>query len=286
MAAPTNSVLLAITDSIAKAITDFAALAATATTSASSINSGISGTGASNTLGRVLALAATPSFDPVSEQALIVPVNSSVTNVTAYHTGITALNAYYQQFLPFLNAFDNYINANITTGGVNAWLTANALQVNAYFAAAHNYLATNAIGLGLRTSATVPTALSIANYFPFANVNPMFTLACTGATAATQTVGSATSTQGGGVANVVVWKSNAGVGAGGATLTITYVNAAGVSTVLNSFSLGSLSASGSISSGSVSVGISAQSITSITGTGMTNAETYVFGEVPLRTAAY
>src|SRR5260221_106771 len=280
----TNAQVTAITDSIAKAITDFNTNFLTGTaTITTTINSGVGGTGATSaTLGRVLAYAAVP--DAADELALLPKVNTVASNVAAYLTGVRALNSLYLQYLPLLDALDT------TQSGLNAFLTSNALQVNAFAAAAFNYYQANATTLGFRTPANIPVAIATANFFPYAAVDTLWGFTCSGATTfSANAVGTNVSTavSGGGVGQVYIYKNNATNAIGCATFTITYTNAAGTpATATYSTVSGTPTATGSLSAGLARSRAIAQAITAVSGTGMTNAEQYTLGIQLVRTAAY
>lgn len=276
----TTSQVTALTDSIAKAISDLNTNFVSGTSSsASTINNGVGGTGASATVGRVLAYADLPS-----ELALLSQVSVSATKVAADISGRRSLSAFYINYYPLLDALDSLVS------GLNSYLTTNTLQVNAYFAAAFNAYAASAVNLQFRTSASVPTAIATANYFPYAATDTMWAFTASGATTfSANAVGTNASTavNGGGVGTFYIYKSNATNAVGGATFTITYTNAAGNSatTTYNTTS-GVPTGSGTLSSGSQTLAIVGSAITAVTGTGMTSGEAYVIGQQLVRAAAY
>lgn len=269
-----------ISDSVANGISAFNTNFLTGTSAAvTAMNSGIGGTGASATLGRILALAAVP--DLPDTLALLTKTNTVVSNVAAYLSGVTALNSFYLQYFPLLDAMDTQ------QSGLNAFLTTNALQVNAFFALAFNYYQTLAVNQNYRTTANIPVQIATANFFPYAVVDPMLTWTVTAATTLTPTPGSASSTQGGGIATIYIYKSNATAAIGGATFTITYTNAAGGSqTVQYTTAAGVPIASGSIGTNSVSLGVQASAVTAVTVTGGTASEAYGVGAKLVRTPGY
>lgn len=280
----TTSQVTAITDSISKAITDFNTNFVTGTSTATTtINNGVGGTGATSALlGRVLAYASVP--DLPDELAFLPKANTVAASAAAYLTGIRSLNSFYLQFLPLLDALDT------AQSGLNAFLTTNTLSVNAFFAAAFNYYATNAVTLQYRTSANVPTAISTANYFPNAAIDDMWDITCSGATTfSANAVGSNASSavSGGGVAQLYIYKVNASAAFGGAQFTVTYTNAAGnAATATYNTTSGTPAASGSLASGYAITNAIGQAITAITGSGMTTGEQYRFGMQLTRTPAY
>ncbi|MFL5628425.1 MAG: hypothetical protein ACJ788_22830 [Ktedonobacteraceae bacterium] len=288
MAAPNNATLLALTDSVAQACSDFNTALTTAgfTTAIGNMNTGISGITASNTLGRILAY-----IDPTSEGAMLTPMSNTIALAAAYATGIQSMNAYFQQLYSILNAFDLYINANVTPGGVNAWLAANSLQVNAWFANAFNYFQANAVGAGLRSGANNATALAAANFFPYAAVDTMWGFTSSGATTfSANAVGANASTavKGGGVGQLVIYKVNAGAAAGSATISVTYTTATGASLIATVSTTGlaassNLGAGVAINTGNLGVG---SAVTAVSGTGMTNLEQYAIGIKLVRASAY
>ncbi len=279
----TTAQTTAITDSIANAISAYNTnwLTNTASTK-TAINAGVGGTGlTSATVGRIMNLSNTPDL---SDELLLLPkANTVASNVSAYLTGIN-LNAFYNQYLPLLDALDT------VQGGLNAFLTTNSIQVNAWAAAAFNYYVTNAANLNYRTSANLPTAIATANYFPYAITDDLWDITFSGATTfSTNAVGTSVSTaaNGGGVATISIYKVNATNAIGGATITVTYTNAAGsAATTTYSTTSGVPTGSGTLASGSVSLGVAGQAITAITATGGTSAEQYRFGMQLVRASAY
>lgn len=280
----TNTQVTALTDSVAKALTDFNTNFVTGTaTITTTINSGVGGTGASSaTLGRVLAYASVP--DAADELALLPKANIVASNVAAYLSGVRALNSLYLQYMPLLDALDT------AQSGLNAFLTTNTLQINAFAATAFNYYQANATTLGFRSPSNIPVAIATANFFPFATTDTMWGFTSSGATTfSANTVGVNTSTavNGGGVGQVYIYKNNAVAAVGGATFTITYTNAAGTPAIATYSTVsGTPAASGSLATGYVVSGAIAQAITSVSGTGMTSGEQYTLGIQLVRTAAY
>jgi hypothetical protein len=270
----------ALCDSVAQGISDFNTSFVTNTSSsATTINNGIGGTGASQTLGRILAL-----DDLTPTLALLTPMNTSAANVAATLTGYRSLTAFYQQFFPFFNALDNNLS------GLNAFLATNTLQVNAWLAAAFNNFATNAVALQYRTSSTVPTAIATAQYFPYAAIDTMWGFTSSGATTfSANAVGANVSTAatGGGVGQFYIYKNNSSNAVGSATFTITYTKADGTSTTATySTTSGVPLASGSLAAGYTISGAIGSAITAVTGTGMTSGEQYTIGMKLVRSAAY
>lgn len=273
-----------ITDSIAQAIGDyntaFITNTGTNTPLYSTIVNGVSGTGGSATLGRVLAWG-----DLTPELTALKAANTAATNVTANITSVRTISSFYSQFYPLLDALDLAIS-----GGLNAFLTTNTLQVNAWFAAAFNAYQSNAVALGYRTSANIPTAIATANYFPYANIDSMWSFTCSGATTfSSNAVGTNASTavSGGGVCQLYLYKSNATNAVGGATFTVTYTNAAGNSaTATYTTTSGVPLASGSLAAGYSISGAIGSAVTAVTGTGMTSGESYTIGAQLVRSAAY
>src|SRR6266567_1238702 len=136
----------AFADSVAQAISDYNTnfvIAGGTTGAVTTINAGFGGTGVSNTLGRVLNW-----LDNVSEKTMLPVTNTSVANVAGFLGSEIALNPYYLQFFPVLDAFDSLL------GGLNAYLTTNTLVVNALFANAFNYYQSLAVSMGFRSSST------------------------------------------------------------------------------------------------------------------------------------
>lgn len=272
-----------ICDSIAQGVSDFNAAFVTNTASNSptytTINSGITGTGGSATLGRVLAFA-----DLTAELNMLKPANTVAGNVTAYLSSVRSISAFYVQYYPLLDALDT------TVGGLNAFITTNTLQINAWAAAAFNAYQAVAVALGYRTSATIPTAIVTGNYFPFAAIDTMWGFTASGATTfSANAVGANASTavSGGGVGQFYIYKNNASNAVGGATFTITYTNAAGSpATASYTTSSGTPTASGSLAGGFSVSGLVGSAITAVTGAGMTSGEQYTLGVKLVRASAY
>jgi hypothetical protein len=264
-----------ITDSISQAISDFNTAfvvdTAGSTPSSSTITTGVTGTGASQTLGRVVRLA-----DNVPELALIGPANTMATNVTAYIGGLQTLSAFYPNFYAIFNALD------LNLSGLNAYLTTNSIQVNAWFANAFNYWAAIATQVTPgRTSTSIPTALIAANYFPYASIDTMWGFTSNGATTfSANAVGAnpTTTVDGGGSGQFYIYKVNSTNAIGGATFTFTYTTPSGGSTTATySSTSGVPLASGSLASGYSISGMIGTAVTGVTGTGMTSGEQYVVG---------
>lgn len=279
----TTTETTAICDSVGKALLDYNTNMVTGlSTAATNINAGVSGTGASATVGRVLAYAAVP--DLTDELTLLPQVNKVAANVAAYITGVRSLNSFYQQYFPLLDALD------AAQSGLNAFLTANALTVSSLFANAFNLYVSQATLLGYRTSATVPVAIAVANFFPYAAVDTLWGITCSGATTfSSNAVGAnpSTAVAGGGVGQIYIYKVNATNAVGGATFTVTYTNASGVpATATYSTVSGTPTASGSLSAGFAVTGAIGSAITAVSGTGMTSAEQYAFGIQLVRAVAY
>jgi hypothetical protein len=272
----------AITDSIGKALLDYNTSFVTGTSTArTNINNGVGGTGATATVGRVLAYAAVPDLS--DELSLLPKANTIASNVSAYLSGIANLNSAYNQFLPLLDSLDT------AQAGLNAFLTTNTLQVDALFTAAFNYYVTNAATLGYRTAANLPIAIATANYFPYATTDDLWDITFSGATTfSTNAVGTSVSTAatGGGVGTIYIYKVNASNAIGGAAITVTYTNAAGNgATVVYNTTSGTPAASGSLATG-YTLGVAGQAITVVTATGGTSAEQYRFGIKLVRAVGY
>ena len=278
----TTAQTTAITDSIGKALLDYNTNFVTGTSTArTNINNGVGGTGASATVGRVLAYAAVPDLS--DELSLLPKVNTVASNVAAYLTGVANLNSIYNQYLPLLDALDT------AQSGLNAFLTTNALQTDALFAGAFNYYVTNAATLGYRTAANLPTAIATANYFPYAIVDDLWDITFSGATTfSTNAVGTSVSTAatGGGVGTIYIYKVNATNAIGGAAISVTYTTAAGTSTtVVYNTTSGVPLASGSLATG-YTLGTAGSAITAVTATGGTSGEQYRFGIKLVRAVGY
>lgn len=279
----TTTQVLNLCDSVAKAIDDYTAAfitnTGTNTPLYSTITAGVSGTGSTATVGRILNF-----IDNTSEQVLLKPVNTTAASVTAYITSVRSISGFYQQYYSLLDAID------LTVSGLNAYLTTNTLQVNASFANAFNAYQVLATTLGYRTSVNAPTAIATANFFPSAAIDTMWGFTSNGATTfSSNAIGTNTSSSvsGGGVGQFYIYKNNSGNAAGGATFTIQYTNAAGTTaSATYSTSSGTPSASGSLSSGyAISTAIGS-AIVGVTGSGMTSAEQYTIGMKLTRASAY
>lgn len=276
----TTTQVTQLTDSVAQAVSDFTTNFVTGTASAATtINNGVGGTSTTQTLGRVLNL-----NDILPELALLKPMNSVAASVSAYLTGLRSLNAFYAQYFPFVDALDNNLS------GLNAFLTTNAIQVNANFALLFNNYVTNALALQYRTSATAPIAVGVGNFFPSAAIDTMWGFTSSGATTfSANAVGTnaSTSVAGGGVAQFYIYKNNATNAIGGATFTITYTNAAGnPATATYTTTSGTPTGSGSLAAGFTISGAIGTAITGVTGTGMTSGEQYTIGAKLVRASAY
>lgn len=267
------------TDSIAKACDDFNQnfIVATATP-ASNIITGVGGTGVSQTVGRAMNW-----LDIGSEVNVLADIQAAASSVTAYLTSIRSLSGFYQRYFPVLDALDLSL-----TGGLNAFLTTNSIQINAYVANAFNNYQAVAVSGGFR--GTAPPAIITANYFPYAAVDDIWDLTCSGATTFSTNAAGAnpnTSVAGGGVGQIYIYKVNAGNAAGGAALVIQYIKGDGTTgTVTYNTSSGTPTASGSLAAGFTVTGAIGSSIVSVSGTGMTNAEQYRLGIKLVRSPAY
>ena len=271
-----SSQVTGLTDSVSQALSDFntcfVANTGTSTPSSTTIINGVSGTTTSNTLGRILNY-----VDIVPELNMLTAANTMATNVTAYVGGLQAISGFYPQFYPLFDKLDSTL-----TSGLNAFLTANSIQVNARFAIAFNYWASIATSVTPgRTSSNAPVAITTANFFPYAATDSLWTFTCgTGASMTLSAVGTNTSTtvNGGGVGQMYLYKANATNAIGGATLTVTYTTATGSSTTATyTTTSGVPLASGSLAAGySITTAIGS-AVTGVTGTGMTSGEQYVIG---------
>ena len=266
-------------DSIAKACDDFNTNFVSGTLSATNtINTGVSGTGSSQTTGRVINW-----LDLGSEVNMLGDMQAAASSVAAYLTSIRSLAGFYQRYYSVLDALDSSLS-----GGLNAFLTANALQINGYVANAFNNYQAVAVSGGFRQ--TAPAALVAANYFPYAAIDDMWNFTSSGAsTFSSNAVGSNvnTSVSGGGTAQFYIYKVNAGNAAGGATLTVQYVKADGTTgTATYNTVSGTPAASGSLATGYAITGAIGSSIVSVNGSGMTSGEQYRIGQKLVRAPAY
>lgn len=280
----TTTQITQITDSLAKGCDDFntAFILNTNTNTPlySTIVTGVSGTGASQTLGRVLNF-----LELASEVNMLGKMQAVAATVTSYIASIRSLAGYYQTLYPVLDALDLSIS-----GGLNAFLTTNSLQVSAHVATAFNNYQNVAVAAGFRSAGNIPTAIAVPNYFPYAVVDDMWDMTASGATTfSANLVGANTSTavSGGGSAQLYIYKVNAGNAAGGATFTITYTNALGGSSQATYSTVsGTPTASGSLAAGFSISGAIVQAVTAVTATGMTSGEQYRLGCKLLRSPAY
>lgn len=266
-------------DSIAKACDDFNSNFIIGTlTPANNIVTGVGGTGASQTTGRVLNF-----LDLGSEVNMLADMQTAANSVSAYLTSVRSLSGFYQRFFSLLDALDLSLS-----GGLNAFLTTNTLQISAYVAQAFNNYQAVAVSGGFRSVA--PAAIVAANYFPYAAVDNLWNLTCSGATTfSTNAVGANpnTSVAGGGVGQLYIYKNNAGNAVGGAALIIQYIKGDGTTgSVTYNTSSGTPTGSGSLASGFALTGAIGSSIVSVSGSGMTNAEQYTIGVKLVRSPAY
>lgn len=279
----TTSQVQQVTDSLAQVISDFNTNFVSGTSSGNTtITTGVSGVGGSAFLGRNLAL-----NDLLPEIALLSQANVASSNIVAYMAGIRSLAGFYPQLYPYLDKLDATVLYNGSTG-LNNFLTGNSIQVNAYFAAAFNAYQAVAVAQQYRTSASAPTALAVANYFPYAATDNMWSFTTSGATtfSANAVGANATSTvNGGGVAQFYLYKSNAGSATGTSTISVTYTNAAGSPATVTVATTG-MTGSATLSTGTIITGAIGSAITAVTGTGMTSGEAYTIGLKLVRAAGY
>jgi hypothetical protein len=277
-----NAQVTQILDSIAKVLTDFNTSFITNTgtnaPTASTITTGISGTGASQTLGRVINW-----LDASSEENMLVKMQNTANGFVSYINAIRSLPPVYQQFYSILDALD------ATLVGLNAFLTAQSIQINALVAAAFNAYVAASVSGAFRSIA--PPVISPANFFPYALLDDMWDFTCSGATTfSTNAVGptnTSTALAGGGVAQFYLYKVNAVNAVGGAAISVTYLDGAGVAhTVVYNTTSGVPLASGSLAAGYAIPGAIGTAITAVTGTGMTSAEQYRIGQQLVRAASY
>jgi hypothetical protein len=277
----TTTQVTAFCDSVAKVLADYntAFVTNTGTNSptATTITNGISGTGSTATLGRCLNW-----LDAASEESVLTKMQNTANSFVSYIGSIRAMTIPYQQFYSVLDAFDSLLS------GLNAYLTTNSLQVNAYFAAAFNAYVSASVAGGYRQ--TAPAAIATANYFPYAAIDDMWDITCSGATTfSTNQAGTnaSSSVSGGGVAQFYIYKVNATNASGGATFTITYTGTDGAShQATYSTTSGTPTASGSLAAGYAISGAIGSAITAVTGAGMTSAEQYRIGQQLVRSVAY
>jgi hypothetical protein len=270
----------AFTDSLAKACDSFNTNFVSGTLgAANAIIAGVGGTGVSQTTGRVLNW-----LDLVSEVDVIDDMQAVATSITTYLTSIRSLNTFYQRFFPVLNDLD------LALGGLNAFLTTNTLQISAYIANAFANFQAIAVSGGFRSSAAVPAIIVPANYFPYAAVDNLWNITCSGATTfSTNVVGSSPSTSvaGGGVGQLYIYKNNSGNATGGAALVIQYIKGDGTTgTVTYNTTSGTPTGSGSLAAGFAITGAIGSSIVSVSGSGMTNLEQYTIGCQLVRSPSY
>jgi len=281
----TNPQVLAFADGIAKAISDYNANYVLGTASASvTINAGVGGVtpGSNAFLARNMALASVPDLSDLL--GLVSLANEVAVNVAAYQSGIQSLTGFYAQFYGYMNKLD------LQLGGLNAFLIANNIQVNAFFAAAFNAYVQLSVSLGLRNYSTLPALLSPATYFPYQAVDNLWNFTASGATTfSANAVGANASTSlfGGGVGQLVIYKNNGGNAAAGATFTITYINAAGNAVQATYTTAGGApNGSGNLGTGAPIIGAIGSAVTAISGSSMTSGEQYTIGVPLVRAVSY
>jgi hypothetical protein len=278
----TTSFVTSYTDSISKQFTDISTNFITNTSSAvASIISNVSGTGANNTYGRVLA-----TGDSQTELNLLAVTNTAASNMSLNLNSQLSLNGYYVPWYPVFNALD------LAVGGLNTYLTTNSIQVSGWFAAGYNTWCAVATQVTPgRSSSNPPTPISAGNYFPTADVDNVWVFTCGSGTTMTSSAAGAnpnTNGAGGGYGQLVIYKPDAGAPVGGATFTITYQLPSGSNTTATYSTTSSVPAgSGSLSAAyNVTGATQVASIISVTGTGMTASERYILGIKRPRTPAY
>lgn len=282
--ATTPTFVAAYTDSVAKSILEFSTAfvsnTAIGSPSSSTIIAGVSGPGANNTYGRVAL-----TGDGPTELALLFATNASVNNVIAYITGLQSLNGFYQQYYTIFNALD------LAVSGLNAFLTTSGLQVSSWFAQAFNAWCSVATQVTSgRNSSNTPVVITPGNYFPGSAIDTIWNITTGAGTVMSSSLVGAnanSSIGGGGVGQIVIYKSNTGNAVGGASLVITYKNGSGANvTATYATVAGTPVGSGSLAAAYIVTNAIGSQIISVTGTGMTAAEQYTFGIQPIRTIAY
>jgi hypothetical protein len=153
MATITTANFLALADNVAKTCLDLNSALITNPVSNSPTLSTITfgQTAPTNSLqSRVLAL-----NDIVQEGALAQVAITTAANISSFIT-VTSSEIYTQYTALMLGL-------EILVGGVNAYLTANGLQVHTEFASAFNYMANNAVSLNLATANYTPISVGNQN---------------------------------------------------------------------------------------------------------------------------
>jgi hypothetical protein len=161
----------------------------------------------------------------------------------------TANTQVYKLFVPMMRALDTDL------GGLREFLLLNSLQVNSEFAAAFNWMVTNT-----PSTSVAPSPLSPAVIFPDTEVI-LGSVAVTGAAAGTFTAGVLGTNLY--AAQALYIKNTAGVTSGGTTtsFTITYTNAAGLTTATVTQALGATLAAGAKIAAGSAVGSAVSAIT-------------------------
>ena len=279
--------VIQLTDSIAQAISDFNSTfvsnSAPAITSLSAILSNVGGTSAtSQTLGRILVLA-----QPLARALLLETIEDVVENISGFQNMIQNPWYFYQQYFPLMDALE------IDTGGLAVFLQAYANTLGVYppssIVNANFAQVFNAYALSSPLRGYGPGPQIIPNYlvFPNANVDPLYTYVCgQNTTMLYQMQGTTMAPFGGGCAPLSLYMTSAGPPAGGASLTITYIDGTGV-TQTGTFAIPtSLVGPSTLTTGSVPLGIVGSSITNVTGTSMTLGESYTIGAPLVRPSSY
>lgn len=256
-----------LVDNVAKTLVDIeSAFVTNPTSNAPTIATITSGqTGASNSLSaHVLALA-----DLQQENDLSPSAYSTTAAVVAALA--IAKASYYSLYTSFIVALDKHV------AGINAFCTANSLQVHAEFAGAVNYVA----GLGSSAGRAV-TAMSPANVFIPAN-QTLFSGTVSGATTISSSDGTSIDTTLYAPAKIYLKNTGGSPSTGTATaFTINYKNAAGATVTSSPYTIGgAVSAGASVDTGLVGSDVNSWSITA-GGTG----DTWALTVVPLRAVAY
>lgn len=269
MATISTANLTTIVDNIAKTMTDIKAdyitgLAANVTTITNGQNA------ASNSLRAHVA-----SLGDLDQEAALAS-SASAANSSLVPLLTISMNSYYPSLGSFFVALDKHVS------GLNAFLTANSLQVHPEFAAAFNYIAQNAVSLGLAPAAL--TQIAAANIFINSN-QTLASVAVTGAAAGTFSAGTPIDTTKYGPAALFLKNTAGSPTTGTATsFTVTYNNGTGNSAATATQALSGALAAGGVLAIAGASGISVSNI--VVNSGGSAGDAIAVVVQPLRTVAY
>jgi hypothetical protein len=272
MAIISSSNLTTLVDNIAKSMTDLrtafiANLGANAPT-LTTITNGQNA--ASNSLRAHVA-----SLNDLDQESALAAAASAANTALVSQLAIS-MNEFYPSFGSFMVALDKHV------GGLNAFLVANSLQVNPEFASAFNYIAANAVLLGLAPA--VLTQIAPANIF--INLNQtLASVAVTGAAAGTFAAGTAIDTTKYGPAALFLKNTAGGATGGTATsFTVTFNNGIGNAAATATQALSGALAAGAVLAIAGASGISVSNI--VVNSGGVAADAIAVVVQPLRTVSY